>query len=90
MKKIFQVIDRDGSGAISRDEVLKAIEGSRAVRNILRSQAFLRPLLDPATSAATFAKIDTDGNNELDFGEFQMFCERGLKAEAAEYIEEGD
>ena len=85
---LFVYLDADGSGTISAAEVLKAIEGSHAVRNILKSQAFLRPLLDPATTAATFARIDRDGNGSLDYGEFSDFCMAGLEEQHAEALEE--
>ena len=86
---LFVYLDGDGSGTISRDEVLAAIDGSRAVRNILGSQAFLRPLLKKETSAATFDAIDRDGNGTLDYDEWAAFCERAFEDQHAEALEEG-
>ena len=80
---LFVYFDADRSGEISGDEVLAAIEGSRAVRNILDSQAFLRPLLDKETYMATFAEIDTDGSGELSYEEFKVFCDRGFELQQA-------
>ena len=76
---LFVYFDADRSGEISGEEVLNAIEGSRAVRNILDSQEFLRPLLDRATYEQTFKEIDTDGSGELSYEEFKVFCDLGFQ-----------
>ena len=71
-------------GGGSDQEVLAAIEGSRAVRNILDSQAFLRPLLNRDTYEATFREIDTDGSGELSYEEFKVFCDLGFQRQQEE------
>ena len=63
MRKMFSLIDRDGSGMISKDEL----------KDLLYSQGYYPSETELETM---MGEIDSDNNGQIDFEEFVTYCVR--------------
>ena len=63
MRKMFSLIDRDGSGMISKDEL----------KELLYSQGYYPSETELETM---MGEIDSDNDGEIDFEEFVSYCVR--------------
>lgn len=63
MRKMFSLIDRDGSGMISKDEL----------KELLYSQGYYPSETELETM---MGEIDSDNSGEIDFEEFVSYCVR--------------
>lgn len=63
MRKMFSLIDRDGSGMISKDEL----------KDLLYSQGYYPSETELETM---MGEIDSDNNGQIDFEEFVSYCVR--------------
>lgn len=81
LRRLFRLYDADGGGTISRDELLDALRSlngsgkQRATRNIYESAASVETRLQGLAIieeqlTQIMARVDLDGNEELDFEEF--------------------
>ena len=61
MRRMFSLMDRDGSGKISKDEL----------KELLRSQGYYPSETELETM---MEEIDSDHNGEIDFDEFVSYC----------------
>lgn len=63
MRRMFSIIDRDGSGRISRDEL----------KDMLQSQGYYP---SETELEEMMGELDSDDNGEIDFEEFVSYCAR--------------
>jgi hypothetical protein len=70
LRQIFEQIDTDGSGTISRAELVKLL------RTMASSQ-----VLDTRSMSDTFDSMDADGDGEVEFGEFAKWWARVARAQ---------
>ena len=72
--RAFKAIDTDGGGTIDKHELLDALRDPIKVDLLLRGTEALRPLTKPGMYMTLFNALDTDGDEEVTFGEFERFC----------------
>ena len=73
-RTLFDLVDKDGSGAISRKELRKALRSNKDVNRLCRETPSLNALLKPTTFRRAFNAIDVDGSGEVDFEELKALC----------------
>ena len=77
--RLFKSIDVDGSGSISRRELLKSIRDEEEVREYIRESENLRPLLKPRGFAVLFKTMDDDASGEISFKELVDFADGAVE-----------
>ena len=73
-RTLFDLVDKDGSGTISRKELRKALRSNKDVNRLCRETPSLNALLKPTTFRRAFNAIDVDGSGEVDFEELKALC----------------
>ena len=79
-RKCFQMIDKDGGGTLSTDEIVTAVKEDKDVIHFLKTcgEENLQFLLVPARLKKSLDYLDTDGSGELDVDEWEAAINRGL------------
>lgn len=75
IKLLFNRIDTDNSGHISKEEFVSAIKHSKIVKKFVNESQVLRLLVARKDFASAFAKMDSDASDEVTFDEFWKFCQ---------------
>ena len=83
LRGVFDLLDRNGDGKITKRELMAAARDNHAVRAMLGASERLHPLLRPATYKATFEALDTNHDGAIQYDELEAFCRGGEKARAA-------
>ena len=73
IKRLFDQMDPQKTGVIDRFQFLKAVLDDPVVREMLRDEPPLRNLLHPSKWSKVFAKVDSDDDQRLNYGEFVEF-----------------
>ena len=73
-RKCFQMIDKDGGGTLSTDEIVTAVKEDKDVIHFLKTcgEENLQFLLVPARLKKSLDYLDTDGSGELDVDEWRV------------------
>ena len=79
-RKCFQMIDKDGSGTLTKTEIVKAVAEDKEVVNFLRTcgEENLQFLLQPARLEKALEVLDTSKDGEVDVDEWEEAINRGL------------
>ena len=74
------MIDKDGGGTLSTDEIVTAVKEDKDVIHFLKTcgEENLQFLLVPARLKKSLDYLDTDGSGELDVAEWEAAINRGL------------
>ena len=74
------MIDKDGGGTLSTDEIVTAVKEDKDVIHFLKTcgEENLQFLLVPARLKKSLDYLDTDGSGELDVDEWEAAINRGL------------
>lgn len=81
MRRIFELVDEDGSGVVSKAEFVAATKengGDNGVMELVRKSRLLSGLVASGDFDAAFSRFDTDNGGNISFDEFWAFA----KAEA--------
>eukprot|EP00931_Biecheleriopsis_adriatica_P021903 TRINITY_DN14197_c0_g1_i1.p1 TRINITY_DN14197_c0_g1~~TRINITY_DN14197_c0_g1_i1.p1 ORF type:complete len:770 (-),score=142.26 TRINITY_DN14197_c0_g1_i1:95-2404(-) len=71
ISKLFQMIDIDESGEVSKTEFMRALRVEESVRKFCKKHSTLAGLLQPKTFLQAFELIDTDGSNGISESELR-------------------
>ena len=79
-RECFQMIDKDNSGTLTKDEIVKAIKEDKKVVSFLRTcgEPNLQFLLQPARLKKALDVLDTSKDGEIDIDEWEEAIYRGL------------
>ena len=73
LRKLFEEMDRNGDGNISKQECLISLARSKVLRQMVTEFPRLKLLMQPAKWRQEFDKMDTDGDGAIIFDEFCKF-----------------
>ena len=74
LRRIFDLIDIDGSNDLSKQELLYAFTRSREVRRTVHQLEGLKTMQDPHLFEQAFDAIDSDGDGSASFEELVQFA----------------
>ena len=79
-RRCFQLIDKDGGGTLSHDEIVEAVKTDQEVISFLKTcgEENLMFLLHPPRLEKALAVLDTDNSGEVDVDEWETAINRGL------------
>ena len=79
-RRCFQLIDKDGGGTLSHDEIVEAVKTDQEVISFLKTcgEENLMFLLHPPRLKKALEVLDTDGSGEVDVDEWETAINRGL------------
>jgi len=79
-KRCFELIDKDGGGTLSIDEIISAVKNDEEVIHFLNTcgDENLEFLLHPPRLKIALKRLDTDGSGELDAEEWDVAINCGL------------
>ena len=79
-RRCFQLIDKDGGGTLSHDEIVTAVKTDQEVISFLKTcgEENLMFLLHPPRLKKALEVLDTDGSGEVDVDEWETAINRGL------------
>ncbi|KAH8057470.1 hypothetical protein JL721_9719 [Aureococcus anophagefferens] len=79
-RKCFEMIDKDGSGTLTKTEIVKAVSEDESVVKFLRTcgEENLQFLLVPARLEKALEVLDTSKDGEVDVDEWEEAIHRGL------------
>ncbi|KAH8092915.1 hypothetical protein JL720_5083 [Aureococcus anophagefferens] len=89
-RKCFAMIDKDGSGTLTKVEIVEAVKEDRSVVHFLRTcgEDNLQFLLQPARLEKALEVLDTSKDGEVDEEEWEEAVNRGLEKRLAALKEE--
>ncbi|GBG27589.1 Calmodulin [Hondaea fermentalgiana] len=76
IRAIFDQVDTDGSGWMSKAEFIEAAEKNPAVAQMVSKSRLLAGLVAGQDLSAAFESFDTDKSDSVSFEEFWEFCRR--------------
>jgi Ca2+-binding EF-hand superfamily protein len=76
LRHLFELIDADGSGHISKVEFLHTIESDPKIHDFVAESPWLHGLVISKQLENVFAKLDTGQDGQISFEEFWLFCEK--------------
>ncbi|KAK7250119.1 hypothetical protein SO694_00006335 [Aureococcus anophagefferens] len=81
-KRVFALIDVDGSGKLATEEILRAIREDERVADFLKTtpNKLLQYFLVPAKVAVAMAEADADGDGEISVDEWDALIQKALMA----------
>ena len=81
-KRVFALIDVDGSGKLATEEILRAIKEDERVADFLKTtpNKLLQYFLVPAKVAVAMAEADADGDGEISVDEWDALIQKALMA----------
>ena len=73
-RRCFQLIDKDGGGTLSHDEIVEAVKTDQEVISFLKTcgEENLMFLLHPPRLKKALAALDADGSGEIDVDEWRV------------------
>ena len=73
-RRCFQLIDKDGGGTLSHDEIVEAVKTDQEVISFLKAcgEENLMFLLHPPRLKKALAALDADGSGEIDVDEWRV------------------
>ena len=74
LRRVFRLMDADGGGSVTLEEMLRAPKENLRVRRVLQASDTLRILLNPLVVGPAFKEMDKDGDGEASLGEFLDFA----------------
>jgi hypothetical protein len=74
LKRIFELIDADGSGVIDQEEVISAVQIDKEVIDFVKQSSILQPLVKKKQFKEAFMAMDADNSDGVTFDEFMNFC----------------
>ena len=79
-RKCFTLIDKDGGGTLSKDEIVRAVKDEPEVIKFLKNcgEDNLQFLLQPARLKKALEILDGDDSGEIDVDEWELAINRGL------------
>ena len=79
-RECFQMIDKDGGGTLSTDEIVTAVKEDKEVIKFLETcgEPNLQFLTRPARLKKALEVLDEDGSGEIDIHEWELAIQRGL------------
>ena len=85
-RKIFDMMDMDGSGSLDRGEIMKAVKSNKEVIAFLVNcgNKYLQDLLVPSRLEATLDELDADLDGEISAPEWERAIADALKAKLAQ------
>ena len=89
-QKVFEMIDKDGSGSLAIDEITRAVKEEQEVIDFLENcgEPNLQFLLRPKRLKKALEALDTDKSGEVDEEEWDEAIHRGLAARLEQLREE--
>ena len=89
-QKVFEMIDKDGSGSLAIDEITRAVKEEQEVIDFLENcgEPNLQFLLRPKRLKKALEALDTDKSGEVDEDEGDEAIHRGLAARLEQLAEE--
>jgi Ca2+-binding EF-hand superfamily protein len=75
LQQIFDEIDTDKSGTISKKELLKSLRKSEILAKVAKIYPKLKQLLSAKKYSNTFLNIDADDSGDISFDELMAFVE---------------
>ena len=72
-RKVFELVDTDGSGTIEQEEMLQALQNNEKVREYVQASKALQPLLDNKMFSQAFMAMNTDDDEGISLDEFTTF-----------------
>ena len=76
LRRLFNRIDKDRSGSISREELLMFMRDDVDTRSLMFGHPKLAPLLRPKSWRQAFDEMDVSGDGSVTFDEFYVRMER--------------
>ena len=76
LRRLFDTIDDDGSGHISKEEFIDAVHNNKNVKKFVSESHMLRKLVARKNFDDAFRKMDTDDGGEVTFVEFWKFMQQ--------------
>lgn len=73
VKKIFNLIDFDGSGIINREEMTFALSRDKKLRIMAEKSVILKPILKSKDYDKLFDAMDDDGSGNISWQEFSAY-----------------
>ena len=75
LRRVFDIVDADGSGTLEKNEMLVALRDNNVVASLIRSSPALAWLCSAPRVIFNqiWDSIDADGSGSCDFDEFEMF-----------------
>ena len=79
-RRCFELIDKDGGGTLSTDEIVTAVKEDKEVIKFLETcgEPNLQFLTRPARLKKALEVLDEDGSGEIDVHEWELAIQRGL------------
>ena len=79
-RRCFELIDKDGGGTLSTDEIVTAVKEDKEVIKFLETcgEPNLQFLTRPARLKKALEVLDEDGSGEIDIHEWELAIQRGL------------
>ena len=79
-RRCFQLIDKDGGGTLSHDEIVTAVKTDQEVISFLKTcgEENLMFLLHPPRLKKALEALDADGSGEIDVEEWETAINKGL------------
>merc|ERR1711968_389456 len=74
LRKAFSLMDIDDSGSILKVELIRSVKENQRLQSFLQIHDRLRILLMPRRWQKAFEEMDTSGDGELSWDEFEIFC----------------
>ena len=74
LQEVFQAMDADGSGKLSKIEVLRAVRDHETVVQMLQASPKLAGLMRPQSWQDAFRSFDTDNDDTITAEELRRFC----------------
>ena len=75
-RKVFEMIDKDDSGALAKAEIVEAVKSDEEVKDFLQNcgEENLQFLLKPKRLDHALQQLDTDNSGEVDVEECTVLC----------------
>ena len=82
-RKIFEMIDKDYSGTITKEEMVDAVENDNEIVDFLQNSGNLifKQLLHPKRLEKALADLDTDSDGEISTQEWEEAVEAALRVQ---------
>ena len=81
MRRLFGLLDRDGSGELTKKEIMTALRKNAEVQKIIKGSPTLKALGKPRTIATAFQEMDLDGSGSVTYDEFLSIVKVAQNAE---------